>query len=791
MAQVINTNIASLNAQRNLSRSQATLNTSLQRLSSGLRINSAKDDAAGLAISERFTAQIRGLNQAVRNSNDGISLAQTAEGALGEVTNNLQRVRELAVQSVNATNSASDRAAMQQEVSQLIAEIDRVANQTNFNGVKLLDGTFTSQAFQVGANVGETITVSSISNATKAGLGLSDGTATRTSTNVGAAALNAGDLTINGIDVGAVAADASAIAAAIDATATTVTATATNTQTVAFGSVIGTARAATTSGAGASFTDIVVDAAVATTSATGTNFTDIVVDDAVATTSGAATSWTDFGNTNGGETYELTIDGATAVSFTNLTANGDLDKAEVQSQIAAFVAGSNGAYTMTGSAETDDLVISKADGTDMVIAEDNQLGGGGFAAGFAASHTDGTEAEAAVAFSLQIDGDDVINTTVNPGEDLTEAELDTAINDFVANSSGAYTKTGSLAAGNLVISKTDGTDMTITQTGSGLTGLTGTSTNGTEADATVNYELSIDGTDIISQAITAGNDLTAADVDTAINSFVSGSSGAYTKTGSFATGDLVISKTDGSDMEIVETGANAVSGSFEATHTDGATLVAPSYSFALDGNNIDLSSAIAGNDATVTGQEVADAISAISGFSATFSGGNLSITKADGSNFTIGEAGSDASGSEGLASSTTTTYRGTVSITSTGEDLVVAGTSPAKAGLTAATTAETGNTLSVETVEGANALITAIDTALNNVNGSRATLGAIQNRFESVVTSLQTSSESISAARSRIQDTDFASETANLTKSQILQQAGMAMMAQANSLPQGVLSLLG
>ena len=176
MAQVINTNIASLNAQRNLSRSQSTLNTSLQRLSSGMRINSAKDDAAGLAISERFTAQIRGLNQAVRNSNDGISLAQTAEGALGEVTNNLQRVRELAVQSVNATNSASDRSAMQQEVSQLIAEIDRVASQTNFNGVKLLDGSFTSQAFQVGANVGETITVSAITDATADGLGIDGGT---------------------------------------------------------------------------------------------------------------------------------------------------------------------------------------------------------------------------------------------------------------------------------------------------------------------------------------------------------------------------------------------------------------------------------------------------------------------------------------------------------------------------------------------------------------------------------------------------------------------------------------
>src|SRR3954452_152489 len=159
MAQVINTNVLSLNAQRNLSTSQSMLATSLQRLSSGLRINSAKDDAAGLAISERFTTQIRGLNQAVRNASDGISLSQTAEGALGELTSNLQRVRELAVQAVNATNSSSDRAALDQEVQQRLAEIDRIATQTSFNGQKILDGTFGNAAFQVGANVGETITI--------------------------------------------------------------------------------------------------------------------------------------------------------------------------------------------------------------------------------------------------------------------------------------------------------------------------------------------------------------------------------------------------------------------------------------------------------------------------------------------------------------------------------------------------------------------------------------------------------------------------------------------------------
>ena len=171
MASVINTNIQSLTAQRNLSVSQNSLSTSMQRLSSGLRINSAKDDAAGLAISERMTTQIRGLNQAGRNANDGISLAQTAEGALGTIGNNLQRIRELAVQSRNATNSSEDRAALQKEVAQLKSEVDRVARDTSFNGTNLLDGSFTSKAFQVGANQGQLINIDSIQNSRVSQLG--------------------------------------------------------------------------------------------------------------------------------------------------------------------------------------------------------------------------------------------------------------------------------------------------------------------------------------------------------------------------------------------------------------------------------------------------------------------------------------------------------------------------------------------------------------------------------------------------------------------------------------------
>ncbi len=159
MGLTINTNVMSLNAQRNLGATQNNLARSMQRLSSGLRINSAKDDAAGLSISDRMTSQIRGLNQAVRNANDGISLAQTAEGAMQESTNILQRMRELAVQSANASNSGADRQALQAEINQLQNEMDRIANTTTFNGINILDGTFTAQKFQVGANANETISV--------------------------------------------------------------------------------------------------------------------------------------------------------------------------------------------------------------------------------------------------------------------------------------------------------------------------------------------------------------------------------------------------------------------------------------------------------------------------------------------------------------------------------------------------------------------------------------------------------------------------------------------------------
>ena len=216
MPQIINTNMLSLNAQRNLNQSQSVQATAIQRLSSGLRINSSQDDAAGLAISERFTTQIRGMSQAARNAQDAIGLAQTAEGALASVSNNLQRMRELAVQSANGSNSQGERDALQLEFDQLRQEVNRISAQTAFAGVKLLDGTFANVNFQVGANAGETLSISSLANVSSGSLG------TYTSASVSGAAataftaITAGDLTLDGptsaagISLGAISAAANA-----------------------------------------------------------------------------------------------------------------------------------------------------------------------------------------------------------------------------------------------------------------------------------------------------------------------------------------------------------------------------------------------------------------------------------------------------------------------------------------------------------------------------------------------------------------------------------------------------
>jgi flagellin len=211
MALIINTNLSALNAQRNLSQTQSGLESAVRRLSTGLRINSAADDAAGLAISDRLTAQIRGLNQAVRNANDGVSMLQTADGSLQEISNLLQRARELAVQSANDSTNSSDRQSLNSEVSQIVAELDRLANTVQFNNKKLLDGTFSNQQLQIGANANQTVSFSIASVQTNAlgakvlagnamsSTGFADFTATSTITINGIAITLGAQTTIDGV----------------------------------------------------------------------------------------------------------------------------------------------------------------------------------------------------------------------------------------------------------------------------------------------------------------------------------------------------------------------------------------------------------------------------------------------------------------------------------------------------------------------------------------------------------------------------------------------------------------
>jgi flagellin len=330
MAQVINSNLASLNAQRNLNKSQGSLQTSLQRLSSGLRINSAKDDAAGLAIAERFTTQINGLNQAARNANDGISLAQTAEGALAEVTTNLQRIRELAVQAANSTNSASDRATLDQEVQQRIAELDRIAQTTSFNGQKILDGSFGNAAFQVGANVGETITVGLSTSMRSTAIGKTSDYVNGTTAYSSTTAIGQQG---TGVDV------ANALAS--------------GDLNIAYG---GTTYSIGASASSSAKDKVAAIAAAGIAGLTATADTTVVVD---------------FTNIPAGVTdYDLSVNGTSVYSIYNAATGGALDGAA----IAAKINENSSATGVTASFSNSKMTLNSADGRNITIAQ-AQTGG--------------------------------------------------------------------------------------------------------------------------------------------------------------------------------------------------------------------------------------------------------------------------------------------------------------------------------------------------------------------------------------------------------------------------------
>jgi flagellin len=839
MASYINTNIASLNAQRNLTASQGALQTSLQRLSSGLRINSAKDDAAGLAISSRFTTQINGLDQASRNANDGISLAQTAEGSLGAISDNLQRIRELSVQAANSTNSASDRAAINQEVQQRLAEIDRTASQTSFNGQKILDGSFGTANFQVGANAGETISVNLgtsmrtnsvgavATTTTAAAIG-----ATATGGSITTGAITAGDfskVTAGPVDASISVTPASLLfgnssnavnsftlnAANADFSTAGVTATAKTFTTTGTPVDFATNGDFTTAGANSHF-DIVDDAGntitialdgndysqgtagndsaqfvtdvnnalsaagsattlsfsggqfTLTAGATGSSTTQPVFANigSAAATLGISTTGNNAGGVDGVTTTNTTFTvGGHSVTlsgdYSQGTAGNDAAQLATDLQTKLQVFDSNYTVSQTGGAFTISLAGS-SDPTAVAIA-------GTDAGANAAGINDSAGSAGAVSgnASFTVDGQAI---TLNANYSDTNA-LATAIASKLNTAAGTTAgDPGSYAAvntnGTIKISKVGDTGaalaITVSDSQATAAGFKTSVTGAPGSAATTSSALSfsVDG-----QAITlTGNDATLADVKTDLQGKLDAAFGAGKYTAALAdttsganTGLKITNNTAGSDgVAISGSDTNAIAKGFaDATGTDGVT----SGSVTLTDFKIAVGStdAVSLNGTYDSADDLAAEINkSVSGVYASVSGGKLNLTSS--SDLTL--SGADATGSLGFAATSVTANSGSLS---------------------------SSNTL---TVDGALSTIQRVDSALNSVSTLRSTFGAVQNRFESVISNLSSTSENLSAARSRIQDADFAAETATLTRGQILQQAGTAMLAQANSLPNGVLALL-
>ena len=600
MAATINTNIASINAQRNLALSGQSLNTTMQRLSSGLRVNSAKDDAAGLAIAERMNTQVKGLTVAARNANDGISLAQTAEGALGKVGDMLQRMRELAVQASNATNSASDRAALQAEVSQLAAEIDRVAKQTNFNGQKILDGSFAGAVFQVGANSGDNVTLGA----------LADTRSSQIST------INYGTSKLSAIN-----------------------------------------------------TDDITDP--------------------------SKPAIAKFAESIPAKELKITVGGIEVPLEEIKPANSSLER------LGQVVTAINNKTADTGVT----AYLTKIEGTmnyDVV---------------FVSEKLDDTQVPAEVTF----DGFSQETTGIGWPQAMSPSAY--SISEAVAGAN--YGTTATTPPDNAAVVD----DLAAKITGSELA-----KQDQDLQDAITAY-----------QAIRDDASKTNGDLKAALESL----------TNAYATAQKshVPTTLTPSSFDISEEVAGANYGTTATTPPDNAAVVD------------DLAAKITGSELAKQDQDLQDAITAYQAIR-------------DDASKTNGDL-------KAALESLTNAY-----ITAQ-EKALEAQPMDIDNPLTDFETNVRGiEDIDVTTQEGAWIALKKIDSAIDQINSARATLGAMQARFETAVNNIDIQVENLSAARGRIVDADFAVETANLSRTQILQQAGTAMVAQANQIPQNVLQLL-
>lgn len=710
---VINTNVKALVAQESMRSSNLKLSNAMERLSTGLRINSAKDDAAGLAITNRMSAQVRGMSVAVRNANDGISMAQTADGAYGQVTSMLQRMRELAVQASTGSLTGSDRESIQLEIDELKSEIDNVAKSTKFNGIALLDGSAKSITLQTGANQGDSINVGFDSVKTK-DIGSGDRPALTSfggdATDVGA--LSSGVLTINGVMVGAslstddnksyLAATGGLASASVVAASAISKVAAINRVTEQSGvyakvnstEVMGT----TMSSVNSALTGTITINGIQTSSVTTTTDSELSRS-LVANAINAISGQTGVRAINTGDDQQgvklVADDGRNiTVEFLTLTA------AATGVRASGTYVGTFSLYSQSGAA----INVSQAADKDANSLENSGLRAGTFSSDMAVSVTKardvvtaGTSASSQPVFA----GDTLVINGIAIGAALATDDTASVANSVATASQKAASAIAIAAAIN---KKSDATGVTAKAEANVLrgTGFTETTSSGT---------LSINNVSITIAAYTRN-----AVID-AINE-KSGQTG-------------VVASAWGDGIELVA--------------ADGRNIVIASD---LDAVSLGLEGVTIGDGTTVTAGAVHYASVSLSSTKAfTVERGNEGGTNLEDFGFSVGTFGGNDTG------------------------MKVAD-------------------LDVTTQSGAQQAITAIDAAIDDVARSQARSGAFQNRLEAVVSVLSESTENMSAARSRILDTDYATETTALAKAQIVQQAATAMLAQANQQQQSVLALL-
>ncbi|MGH8219254.1 MAG: flagellin [Steroidobacteraceae bacterium] len=717
MSLVLNTNIDSLLAQNSLSSSGSQLATALQQLSSGLRINTAADDAAGYAISQGITSQINGMNQAQQNANDGVSLAQTASGALQGVVNDLQSMRDLAVESLNASNGANDRADLNAQFQQLMNDINSVSTQTQFNGVNLLDGTFQGATFQVGANVGQSITMASIANTSSSAIG---------NYYTGATSVSGTLTTSGGVKLNTVAGTAGSY----------------NATTLAGATGLNTA----VDGASVSL-DVQVDGTSYATSAitlTGTKSTDLksiaaAVNQALSSAGGLTATVNSAGSgiqisgtaANGaGNLVNFSVASATSAGGTSIAAGtGTLAALGVDSSdIVGYYTPSAaaGSQVVTGGGNYASAALTTA------LTGTKALGNvptGGNTGQVTIGLTDGTNNST---ISVAITGDkntdlNAIKTALNANATFTGDGFSAAVgtNGIVVSGSGAtsYTMTYSVSSA----TNTTGGAATPALTDLGL-------------DATDTWTAGSPGTD----SNTVAGTYSMANLDTAFKATVTP---AATTPGSVKLGVSINSGT------VINTAAISI----DAIGTNDQANLISALNTTLAGSGFTASAGL-NNNITVTGSGGENATVAFSVVTATDAAGNSASTTGlltdlgvDGSvNYTAGAAGAQAT---------------------TGN-------------------AQFLSALNVNTVDNSNLVLISVDNALQQIATVSADVGAYQNRFQAAITSLTTDSTNLTAAKSAIVDADYASATSNLSKAQILQQASTAMVAQANTIPQNILTLL-